>query len=1066
MTLLRVDLLGGFAVHGHGGRVCTLPAKKARALLAYLALPPGRPHTREKLTNLLWGDTPESLARQAFRQTLSRLRRALGEAGAALEDASDSVRLNPGLAWIDAVEFEAAASSGSRAGLERAVELYRGDFLDGLEVDEPPFEEWRIVERERLRELVLETLVRLLREQMAAGQAVPAIQTAMRTLALDPLQEAVHRALMQLLLGQGRRAAALQQYQACVVALQRELGAEPEEETRRLYREILRATRPAASVDAGPGRLAAARGAETALVGRGGELERLTKAVARMLDEGGHVALITGEAGIGKSRLLQAFAACAAVRACWLSVGRCHETERALPFRPWIDALRGAGPALDPDVRERLDETSRAQLTALFPELRGSRDTGATPDAPPTLLFEPLLALVGALVSQQPVVLVIEDLHWADTMSARFLAFLGRRIHRWPVLVVGTTRPEDLVDAPALTQALAELRADGRLDEVVLGALSEAESRALVRALQPATRAGQDRERLEREIWSMSEGSPFVIVESVRGLQQGTPVGLGRGVRDFVAARLSRLGDVPRQCVAVASAIGRDFSFALLARGARLGEREAADAVEELVRRRVLGAVGDRLDFCHDRIRVVAYEQLLPARRALVHAAIGEALETLHRAQLDDVAGELGHHYLAAGDFGRAVPQLIRFGQLASYRYALDDAQRALAQARTAVERLLPSERDRWSLEIALHEAFVLSVLGRHREILELLRRHAAGLERVADGRLSCEYHFRLGLTHFFLGERPQARAAAGRALAEGERLGLTEAMGKALYVMALEAHDSGRPTAGVAYGTRAATLLDQPHTQVWLGLSHYVTAYSWVMVGDLDASAEARARVEDVGRRGGMPRLLGFAGFLEAWAYSARGDAVRASETARSVLEASRDPIVSALASGVLAGVHLEQGDARSALAILTSLVALLESRPIGSALVRNLALLAEAHLLDGHPAAARAAAARASQFLETAAPYNVGFVQRAWGRIHAAAGDREAAERSLSEALATFTASEARLEAAHTRRDLAALVAAAGDREAARGHVAAALAAYEKANAPRRVEATHARARSLGLL
>ena len=742
MRSLRIQLLGGFAVHVDGGGPFSLSARKGRALLAYLALPPGRPHSREKLTSLLWGETPDGQARQAFRQTLSRLRRALGEAGSGLVDVADTVALRADRVTIDAVEFEAAAGSTECAGLERAAELYRGDLLEGLDVTEGPFEEWRLVERERLRELALEALARLLREQTRAEEAAPAIQTAMRLLALDPLQEAGHRALMQLLLRQGRRAAALQQYQACVGALQRELGVEPEEATRRLYRDILRASRSAASPGAhAAGPLAAGgRAVESGMVGRQAELDRLTGAVARMLDHGGHVVLVTGEAGIGKSRLIQELAASEAVRAFRVSFGRCHETERPLPFRPWIEALRGDSPVLEPALAEGLVEGVRVQLATLFPELRESRDTGATPDAPPTLLFEPLLALVGALVSQQPAVLVLEDLHWADTMSARFLAFLGRRIHRWPVLVVGTTRAEDLVDAPALTQALTELRADGRLDEVVLGALSEAESRALVRALQPATRAGQDRERLEREIWSMSEGSPFVIVESVRSLQQGTPVGLGRGVRDFVAARLGRLGDVPRQCVAVAAAIGREFSFALLARAARLGEHEAADVVEELVRRRVLGAVDDRLDFCHDWIRVVAYEQLLPARRALVHAAIGEALELLYHDRLDDVAGQLGSHYLEAGDFGKAVPRLIRFGELAAQRYALDDSLEALDQARAAVARLPAAERDRWTLEAVLHQGFVLSVLGRARDLMTLLETHAdarrAGRGRTAGVRV------------------------------------------------------------------------------------------------------------------------------------------------------------------------------------------------------------------------------------------------------------------------------------------------------------------------------------------
>lgn len=207
--LLRIELLGGFTVHVAGEGPRQLPARKARALLARLALPAGRPHSRESLTALLWGDNPEELARQAFRQTLSRLRRGLGgPAIAALLDRPDTVALDPGSVWVDAAEFEVAASRDEPTALLRAAALYRGDLLDGLDVDEPGFDEWRTVERERLRELALEALAKLLAHHMRADNLEPAVQTALHLLALDPLQEAVHRALMRLYARQGRPATA------------------------------------------------------------------------------------------------------------------------------------------------------------------------------------------------------------------------------------------------------------------------------------------------------------------------------------------------------------------------------------------------------------------------------------------------------------------------------------------------------------------------------------------------------------------------------------------------------------------------------------------------------------------------------------------------------------------------------------------------------------------------------------------------------------------------------------------------------------------------------------------
>lgn len=1059
-----------------------LPARKARALLACLSLPPGRWHSREKLTAFLWGDTPEAQARQAFRQTLSRLRRALPDNGrGVLLEGPGGLAIAADAVVVDAVDLAAAVTAGSPADLERAAALYRGELLEGFELDEAPFEEWRLVERERLHELALEALTKLLREYSKGERIEAAVHAAMRILAMDPLQEAVHRVLMRLLVRQGRRAAALQQYQACVASLQRELGAEPEEETRELYREIVRTGRPQSHRAAGAPRTtspgspsAGTRAVDTPMIGREHERERLRLAVVRMLDDGGRVMLITGEAGMGKSRLIQELAVSEAVRTFRLSFGRCHETEQTLPFRPWIEALRGEGAALDGGLRERLGAATCAQLAPLFPELLSSHDASTTVNAPPAVLFEPVLELIGALASEQPVVIVIEDLHWADTMSTRLLAFLGRRIHRWPVLVVASTRPEELVDAPALAHALRELRDEGLLDDLVLGPLSEAESRALARAMRSSGRVGGDWETLEREIWTASEGSPFVIVESMRSLQQeprGTSTlgpTMGRRVQDFVASRLERLAELPRQCVAVAATIGRDFSFTLLARAARLSEREAADAVEQLVRRRILDTVGDRLDFCHDWIRRVAYDGLLPTRRSLLHAAIGEALEELHQERLDDVTDQLGTHYSKAGDYGRAIPHLMRFGYLAAQRYALDDADRALAQAVAGVDQLPPAERDRRRLEAVLQRAFVLSILGRQREILELLEAQAGVVPRLPDTAraLASEYWFRLGLTHFFLGQRAQAQRAAEEALELGERACEPEAIGKALHVLSLQACEMGRPDEGIGHATRAIALLDQPHTQAWYGLVYHDLAINHVTAGNLEAALATAKQIEAIGRRAQTPRLLAFAGYVEAWVHALAGTPDRAIAIAREALTVSRDTTVTAMISGCLGQAYLERGDASAATTILTDVVDQLATSPMRHVRIRNMALLGEAHLLAGDRARGLAVAAHALELAQVdGTPLNIGLAQRALGRIRLAGGELEAAEGHLADAMQTFTRCQAMFEVARTRVDLGTLEAARGNTLLAREHFSVAVTRFEAAKTPERASAARERARSQGI-
>jgi DNA-binding SARP family transcriptional activator len=203
-------------------------------------VPAGRAHPREKLVAMLWDDLPRDRGRSALCQAILAIRKALDSEGKpSLVTPGDGVALNPDAVWVDVAEFESAAGEEQLASLESAAILYGGDFLAGLPLTGKPFKDWLTLERERLRERAIETLARLLAGQRRAGAREAAIQTALRLLALDPLQEPVHRTLMGLYVDLGRRAAALRQYQICVGLLQRELGVEPEPESRALFREIL-----------------------------------------------------------------------------------------------------------------------------------------------------------------------------------------------------------------------------------------------------------------------------------------------------------------------------------------------------------------------------------------------------------------------------------------------------------------------------------------------------------------------------------------------------------------------------------------------------------------------------------------------------------------------------------------------------------------------------------------------------------------------------------------------------------------------------------------------------------
>jgi TolB-like protein/Tfp pilus assembly protein PilF len=229
-NLLQVCLLGGFELQSIDGRNAGPPGRKTRALMGCLALSAGKPWPREKLMALLWSDRGEDQARASLRQALAELRRALGEPSPLRTD-HEAVSLVVTMAAVDALEFERLAKAGK---LGEAAALYRGPLLDGHGVRDGAFEEWLRVERTRLHDLAIDVFDRLAASQ--SGDA--AIETAQRLLHLDPAREETHRLLMRLYAAAGQRAQALRQYQRCRETLRRELQAEPDVETERVYRQI------------------------------------------------------------------------------------------------------------------------------------------------------------------------------------------------------------------------------------------------------------------------------------------------------------------------------------------------------------------------------------------------------------------------------------------------------------------------------------------------------------------------------------------------------------------------------------------------------------------------------------------------------------------------------------------------------------------------------------------------------------------------------------------------------------------------------------------------------------
>jgi DNA-binding SARP family transcriptional activator len=935
MARLDLTLLGGFRARLVTGPPLVLPTRKAQALLAYLALPLGQAHSRDKIAALLWGDMRQPQARASLRQALTAIRRALAGVDVLRADA-ETVALDPAAVAVDALTFQQNVKTGTLEALEQAAALYQGDLLAGLALNEAPFEEWLLSERERLHELALGAFAKLLAQQRVAGATEAAVQSALRVLTLDPLHEPVHRALMRLYAQLGRRGAALHQYQVCVATLERELHAEPETETKALYEEILR--RQPTPVDEGasprqravapaPAPRLIAAAPETPLVGRDAELAILEKALAQSLDGDGRLVTLLGEAGIGKSRLAAEIATIAASRDCQVMLGRCYETEQALPFAPWVDALRSARVTDNDALVTGLAPVWRAELARLLPEV-GVGASAGRPDAEPRNLFEAVVQVVHHLAAERPLVAMFEDLHWADEMSLRLLAFTGRRL-TGRIMLVATARDEDLSLTPLLGQTLGELEREQRLVALRLAPLSREDTMALTSRLVESSRIPAEVAAIEEQVWRASEGNPFVAVETVRALRrERVPTGdrrtlLPSRVHDLIAQRLARLGEPSRRLVTVAAVVGHQCDFALLQQAADVPELDAARAMEELVRHRVLHQSGDGFEFTHDRIREVAHTDLLAPHRLVLHRRIAESLEARTAGPRAADALTLGTHYWAAEVWDKAARHLKEAGHAAWSRLAPADAAARFEQALDALGRLAESRQTR-------EEAF--------------------------------EIHFALGrVAYFSLGDLSRAlqhhRTAEGFARALGDDRRLSQVLGGMLYLLSSdglhgEASEAGERALALARGLDDLTL--QAWTGVGLGRAYFalgqyrlgIERTRWLVAMDtrtpLDASARPATLLPSVGSRTWLAHCLARIGEY--------GEALSAAEDAVHAAERADNAQSRVWAYYTRAYIQLTRGESAPALALLERALALCRNGELPLYYPRVLGALGSAHALEGH--------------------------------------------------------------------------------------------------------------------
>jgi DNA-binding SARP family transcriptional activator len=716
MLSLRVQFLGGFRVFLNGQEVSDSFSERVRLLLAFLLLNSGSPISRKQIAYTFWPDTTESQARTNLRNLLHRFRNSIQEADTFFQFSNQIIKCQSAAPiTLDVDDFTAGILSAETCKddeerityLQQATNLYRGELLPGL------YEDWLLRRREELNHQYLKALLDLSALLENKRQYKEAIQVLNQLTRIDPLNETAYQHLMRIHALNNDRTGALKVYHACSTVLMEELEVEPLPETQAYYKQILRLEDEIAEDK----KKQHAPDAKT-IIGRKQEWQALRKAWQTASQGYPGALLILGEAGIGKSRLVNELVLWIRRQGIFSAFAQCYSVEGELPYAPVVDWLRA--PEVNKAI-EDLDDLWRNEIARLLPEYQNPEQADSTSSEMDQKwqrrrLFEALAK--GLLGHGKPVLLILDDAQWSDQDSLDFIQYLLQYDKNAPLLIVLTARTEDLTSSNPVSQLRVKLQSKGRLQEIELTSLTKEEVKELV-----TDRASKKiQEELLDRLYAESEGNPLFIVEMLRSGEDLVPDSLPISIRSLLEYRLNQLSETASELVGLASAIGREFSYHLLEAACHMDEDSMVHALDELwLRRIILNQQGDTYNFSHGKLRDTTYDLLSVARRRLYHRRIAEALVSVYSGDEELGYGLTAKHFELAGRYNQAVEQYILAANTSRRVFANTKAVLYLEQAHALIGNVEGNnEQIRKSIEIRENLGDIYEVIGRREDALDV----------------------------------------------------------------------------------------------------------------------------------------------------------------------------------------------------------------------------------------------------------------------------------------------------------------------------------------------------------